>query len=44
MISFFGSLFSGLMPVGVYTTNNPAACEYVADHSDCSLVVCEDNI
>lgn len=23
VITFFGSLFAGLMPVGVYTTNNP---------------------
>ena len=43
-ISFFGALFAGLMPVGVYTTNNMEACEYVAENSDCSLVIAEDNI
>ena len=32
------------MPVGVYTTNNSEACEYVAENSDCSLVIVEDNI
>ena len=41
-ISFYGSIFAGLMPVGVYTTNQPDACEYVADHSDCAMVVVED--
>ena len=32
------------MPVGVYTTNNPDACWYVADHSDCEVVVVENKI
>ena len=31
------------MPVGVYTTNNPEACLYVAEHSDCEIVVVENN-
>jgi long-chain-fatty-acid--CoA ligase ACSBG len=39
-----GSIFGGFMPVGVYTTNNDEACYYVADNSDCELVVVEDNI
>ena len=39
-----GAIFGGFMPVGVYTTNNDEACLYVADNSDCEMVVVEDNI
>jgi len=42
-IAFMGSIFAGLLPVGVYTTNSPEACQYVAENSDCSLVVVENN-
>lgn len=43
MISFFGSLFARCLPVGVYTTNNAASCSYIAEHSECSVVVAEDH-
>ena len=30
------------MPVGVYTTNAPEACKYVAEHSDAEVVIAEN--
>jgi len=39
VISFFGSLFARCFPVGIYTTNNAASCQYISDHSECALVV-----
>ena len=41
-ISFYGSIFANNVPVGVYTTNNPEACRYIADHSDCQLAIVEN--
>ncbi|CAD8081672.1 unnamed protein product [Paramecium primaurelia] len=38
-ISFMGSVHSHNLPVGIYTTNNPEACFYVSEHSECELVV-----
>lgn len=32
------------MPVGVYTTNGPDACQYVAEHSDAEVIVVENKI
>ena len=32
------------MPVGVYTTNNPEACLYAAEHSDWEIVIVENKI
>jgi long-chain-fatty-acid--CoA ligase ACSBG len=43
VIAFFGSLFARCLPVGVYTTNNAASCHYIAEHSECVLVVAEDH-
>jgi long-chain-fatty-acid--CoA ligase ACSBG len=31
------------LPVGVYTTNNSEACYYIAENSECSVVVVENN-
>lgn len=28
--------------VGVYTTNTPSACQYVAEHSSCEIVIAEN--
>jgi len=42
MISFYGSIFGYYLPVGIYTTNGPDACEYVAKHSDSEVVVVEN--
>ncbi|KAL8272129.1 hypothetical protein Esti_003972 [Eimeria stiedai] len=38
-VAFFGTVFSGGVAVGVYTTNNEDACKYVVDHSQCFLAV-----
>jgi len=41
-ISFFGCVFANVLPVGVYTTNGPEACKYVAEHSDAEVIVVEN--
>lgn len=38
-----GSIMGFYMPVGVYTTNGPEACHYVAEHSDAEVVIVENN-
>lgn len=43
-IAFYGSIFGKYMPVGVYTTNGPDACKYVAEHSDAEVVVVENRV
>lgn len=40
-IAFMGSMHSHNLPVGIYTTNNPEACFYVSEHSECELVVAD---
>lgn len=42
-IGFYGSIFANVLPVGVYTTNGPDACKYIADHSEAEVVLAEDN-
>jgi len=37
----FGAIAAGCVPAGIYTTNNPEACEYVTQHSGARVVVCE---
>ena len=37
----FGAIAAGCVPAGIYTTNNPEACEYVSQHSGAKVVVCE---
>lgn len=34
-IAYSGSIFGNYVPVGIYTTNGPEACEYIANHSEC---------
>lgn len=38
----FGAIAAGLVPAGIYTTNNATACEYITKHSAAKVVVCED--
>lgn len=40
--AFYGSILADNIAVGVYTTNTPSACQYVAEHSCAELVVAED--
>ncbi|EGR28339.1 hypothetical protein IMG5_177990 [Ichthyophthirius multifiliis] len=42
VISFYGSIFGFYLPVGVYTTNQAEACQYVAENSDCEVAVVEN--
>lgn len=42
MIAFYGSIFGFYLPVGIYTTNQPEACHYISEHSDCEAVVLEN--
>ena len=37
-----GAILAGGAAAGVYTTNEPSACEYVAEHSDARVIFCED--
>ena len=41
-IAFYGAIFANVLPVGVYTTNGPEACQYVTEHSDAEVVIVED--
>ncbi|KRX10345.1 hypothetical protein PPERSA_03652 [Pseudocohnilembus persalinus] len=41
-VAFMGSIFGQYMPVGVYTTNGPEACQYVAENSDAEVIVVEN--
>ena len=41
-ITFYGSIMSNVMPVGIYTTNTAESCLYVSEHSNCELLVAED--
>ena len=37
----FGAIAAGCVPAGIYTTNNPEACEYISAHSQAKVVVVE---
>jgi long-chain-fatty-acid--CoA ligase ACSBG len=37
-----GSILGGYLPIGIYTTNGPDACAYIAKHSECQVVVVEN--
>ncbi|POM81445.1 Long-chain-fatty-acid-CoA ligase, partial [Phytophthora palmivora] len=40
-IADIGAIFAGGVAAGIYTTNNPKACEFIAKHSDSAVVVCD---
>ena len=42
LISDMGSILAGGVPAGIYTTNGPDACFYIADHSKSVLAVVEN--
>ena len=33
MVSFHGSIFANMVPVGVYNTSSKESCKYIASHS-----------
>ncbi len=37
--AFSGAIFGHYLPIGIYTTNGPEACEYIANHSECEIVI-----
>jgi long-subunit acyl-CoA synthetase (AMP-forming) len=37
-----GSIYAGAMPAGIYTTNSPEQCEYIARHCDASVAFVEN--
>lgn len=41
-VAFSGSILGNYLPIGIYTTNGPDACEYIANHSECEVVVLEN--
>lgn len=44
VIANLGSIFTGALPAGIYSTNGPDACKYVAVHSNAAVIVVEDPI
>ena len=42
VIGFAGGIFAGCVSIGVYATNNPEACEYIAEHSEAELVLVQN--
>jgi long-subunit acyl-CoA synthetase (AMP-forming) len=42
LISDLGAIFAGGFPAGIYTTNSPEQCRYIADHSGASIAVVEN--
>uniref|UniRef100_A0A8C9VXM2 long-chain-fatty-acid--CoA ligase n=1 Tax=Scleropages formosus TaxID=113540 RepID=A0A8C9VXM2_SCLFO len=43
LIADIGCIMAGGLAVGIYTTNSPEACQYVADHCEANIVVVEDH-
>ncbi len=41
-IANIGGVYAGGTPVGIYTTNTPDQCHYVAEHSDSNIAVVEN--
>jgi len=41
-ISNMGAILAGGKAAGIYTTNEADACKYIVEHSQASVVVCED--
>jgi len=42
LISDYGAIFAGGVPVGIYATNSPEQCHYIAEHSEASIAVVEN--
>ena len=41
-ISDLAGIFAGAVPGGIYTTNSPAQCHYIAEHSEANIAVVEN--
>ncbi|XP_031573621.1 long-chain-fatty-acid--CoA ligase ACSBG2-like [Actinia tenebrosa] len=44
LISDLGAICAGGLAVGIYTTNSPEACHFVASDSKCNIIVVENKI
>jgi len=42
--SDLGAIFAGGLATGIYTTNNPEACQYVCSDASCNIVVVENDV
>uniref|UniRef100_A0A4W3KC00 Long-chain-fatty-acid--CoA ligase ACSBG2 n=1 Tax=Callorhinchus milii TaxID=7868 RepID=A0A4W3KC00_CALMI len=42
-IADIGAILAGGLAVGIYTTNSPEACHYVAENSEANILVVENN-
>lgn len=42
ILADLGAIFAGGLAAGVYTTNNPGQCRYIADHCKARIAVCEN--
>jgi len=40
-ISDLAGIFAGAVPGGIYTTNSPEQCHYIAEHSEANIAVVE---
>ena len=43
-IADIGAIYAGGFPAGIYTTNSPEQCKYVAEHSDSRVAVVENQM
>jgi long-subunit acyl-CoA synthetase (AMP-forming) len=41
-VSDLAAIFAGAVPGGIYTTNSPEQCKYIAEHSEANIAVVED--
>ncbi len=41
-IADLAGIFAGAVPGGIYTTNSPDQCHYIAEHSEANIAVVED--
>ena len=41
-VAFNGCILGNFIPVGLYSTNGPNACSYIANHSEASVIMAED--
>ena len=39
--SLQGTWMAGCVPAGIYTTNSPEACQYVLEHAETKVCVCQ---
>lgn len=43
LFSDLGAIYAGGLACGIYTTNNPEACQYVCSDANCNIVVVEND-